>query len=73
MMQESVYDLCTCKPHEPPGRRFTNLEYDLYREGYQFGVLMALRVMEAARERHALYRRTRRLEARKKRHATRSD
>lgn len=67
MLQEAVYDLLVAKPHEPENARFTAEEFVVYRQGYDLALVMALRVMQAAERRFALYKRTRRLEARRKR------
>lgn len=65
MQQAAVYDLLTCRPHEPPGARYTAEEFVVYRTGYGFALTMALKVMAAAGERHKMRARTRRLEKRK--------
>jgi hypothetical protein len=65
MQQAAVYDLLTCLPHEPPDTRFTHVEFTLYRKGYEFALVMALKVMQAATERHKMRVRTRRLERKK--------
>jgi len=62
-----VYDLMTCKPHEPPDARFTAEQFRLYREGYETALLVALRALQAAERRFELYERTKRLESKKKR------
>lgn len=69
MLQEAVYDLLVAPPHEPDGARFTAEEFAVYRQGYDLALIMALRVMQAAERRFSLYKRTRRLEARKRRSA----
>jgi hypothetical protein len=66
MQARAVYDLCTAKPHEPPGARFTPDQFALYNAGYQLALTMALRVIQAAEERYQMHTRTRKLETRKK-------
>lgn len=61
-----MYELVTCKPHEPADARFTVAEWDLYAAGYRTALVMALKVMEHAEVRYALYLRTRRLEAKQR-------
>jgi hypothetical protein len=65
MQEAAVYDLLTCAPHEPPDARYTAAEFAVYRRGYEWALVMALKVMTAAGERHKIRIRTRRLEARK--------
>jgi hypothetical protein len=71
MQQSAVYDLLTAKPHEPDAARFTAEQFRVYREGYAMALTMALRVMELAGRRFALYTRTRQLESRRRREQAR--
>ena len=70
MQQAAVYDLCAATPHEPPDAKFTAAEFRVYREGYTMALVMALRVMEQAANRFAIFARTRRLETRRRRQQT---
>lgn len=65
-MQQAVYELMTATPHEPPGARYTAEQFALYREGYDYALVMALRTLQAADLRFRLVERTKRLEARRK-------
>jgi hypothetical protein len=64
---QSVYELAVAEPHAPEDAKFTRADWRAYRRGYVFGLVMALRVMQLARERWQLRledRRRRRAEAR---------
>ena len=67
MQRSAVYDLMVAKPHEPADARFTAEQFTLYRTGYSYALLMALKAMQAAAERHKARVRTRRLETRQAR------
>jgi hypothetical protein len=67
MLQRSVYDLAVAAPHVPSDVRYTAGEFRLYRDGYDWALVMALRTMKAAEQRFELRERTRRLEARRRR------
>lgn len=67
MQRQAVFDLATCKPHEPDDARYTAVEYQAYVEGYTLALVMSLKVMELAERRWQIYLRTRRLEARRTR------
>lgn len=67
MQQQAVYDLLCARPHVPADVRHTETEFGLYRDGYTWALVMALRVMEAATTRYGLYVKTRRLEAKRRR------
>lgn len=71
-MRSAVYDLCTCMPHEPEGKRFTREEWRLYVLGYSTALSMALKVLDLAVVRFETYRRTRRLEAKRRREEERA-
>jgi hypothetical protein len=62
-----VYDLLTCPPHEPPGLAFTREQWPVYVAGYTMALQMAMKVMELALVRFDMVRRTRRLEAKRRR------
>ena len=47
-MQQDVYELLTAKPHDPPNTRLTMEQWDVYRIGYDYALVIALRVMQAA-------------------------
>ncbi len=47
-LSQAVYELTTVPPHVPPGARLTRGEWPLYVSGYTWGLVMALRVIEAA-------------------------
>jgi hypothetical protein len=67
MQQAAVYDLIVAAPHVPADEHFTAVEFHLYRAGYDMALVMALRVMSAAAERHQLIGRTKRLDAKRRR------
>ena len=67
MLQAAVYDLTVAPPHEPADRRFTNAEFALYREGYEYALLMAMKTMKHAVVRFELRERTKRLSAKRRR------
>jgi len=67
MQREAVYDLTTCKPHEPDDARYTAIEYQAYVDGYTLALVMALKVMEFAEERWHMHLRTKRLATKQKR------
>jgi hypothetical protein len=60
MQAQAVYELSTCKPYEPDDARFTNAEFDVYREGYTVALVRALQVMRLAYERWLMLRGERR-------------
>lgn len=62
-----MYDLCTAKPHLPPGARFDELSLRVYSEGYMMALQKALQVMQLAETRWQLVVRTQRLEAKRRR------
>lgn len=66
-----MYDLLVAPPHEAPSTRYVGAEFAAYRDGYTWALVMALRVMESAARRHELYRRTKRLDAARRRKAAR--
>lgn len=70
-MRSAVYDLCTCRPHEPQGRGFTRDEWRVYVQGYMTALTMAMKVLDLAVVRFETYRRTRRLEAKQRREQAR--
>lgn len=67
MLQAAVYDLTVAPPHEPADRRFTNAEFALYREGYDYALLMAGKALTHAVARFELRERTKRLAAKRRR------
>jgi hypothetical protein len=67
MLQAAVYDLMAAPPHEPPDARFTAAEFAVYRQGYDYALLMALRVLKHAVARFELKERTKRLSAKRRR------
>ena len=69
MQQAAVYDLMVAPPHVPDDVRYTHDEFVLYRAGYDWALLMALRALELATRRHALVVKTQRLEAKRRREA----
>lgn len=66
-----MYDLLVATPHVPDDAVFTAAEFALYRQGYHWALVMALRTLKAAEERHKLFARTRRLEAQRRREESR--
>ena len=67
MLQQAVYDLMTATPHEPDGARYTPADFALYRAGYDYALVIALRTLQAAELRFELRERTTRLEAKRRR------
>lgn len=57
----------TVRPHEPPDARYTAQEFDLYRQGYDYALVMTLKTLKAAVERFELRERTKRLERKRER------
>lgn len=66
MLQASVYDLMSATPHEPPDARYTAAQFAVYREGYDYALVVALKTLQAAERRFATIARTKRLEMRKR-------
>jgi hypothetical protein len=69
MQQAAVYDLLTCTPHVEGEALMPAAEFEVYRTGYTWALVMALRVMDAAERRYQLVRETKRLEASRRRQA----
>jgi len=67
MLQQAVYDLTVARPHEPADARFTAAEFALYRQGYDYALLIAMKTMNHAVARFELRERTKRLSARRRR------
>jgi hypothetical protein len=67
MLQQAVYDLMVAPPHEPPDTRFTAEQFALYRAGYDYALVMALKVLKHAVTRFELRERTKRLSAKRRR------
>jgi hypothetical protein len=67
MLQAAVYDLMVAPPHEPADARFTAAEFALYRQGYDYALVMALKVLKHAVARFELRERTKRLSAKRRR------
>src|SRR5437868_15065643 len=67
MQRAAVYELMVAAPHVPDDVRYTAAEFALYRAGYDWALVMALRVMGAAVQRHELIARTKRIEAKRRR------
>lgn len=68
-MIDAIMDLARARPHEPDGRRLSAADYRIYREGYYRGVVMSVRVAQAAIDRFRAAVRTRRALARERRKA----
>jgi hypothetical protein len=66
-MVEGVHDLLVAEPHTRPDAHYTPEQWRYYVEGYHWGLVIVLRVLKATEERFELIRRTRRLEATRKR------
>ena len=66
MMQETVYDLMTYRPHVPDGARFTEETWRLYEMGYQHALLIVMKALKATEARFDIRERTRRLERRRR-------
>ena len=67
MQQAAVYDLMVAPTHVPPDARLDPIEFTSYRAGYDWALVMALRVMHAAARRHELIVQTKRLDAKRRR------
>ncbi len=67
MQREAVYDLLVARPHEPPESRIEPADWDAYRTGYEWALIMALRTMDHAERRYKMYLATRRLDTLRKR------
>lgn len=67
MQQAAVYDLMVAPTHVPPDAHFTSVEFHQYRAGYDWALVMALRVMNAAARRYELVVQTKRLDAKRRR------
>lgn len=67
MLSATMADLMAAQPHEAPDRRYTAAEWELYLEGYDYALLIAMRALEATERRYELIERTKRLEAKRKR------
>jgi len=61
----------TCQPHEPAGKSFSRAEWPVYVLGYQTALEMVLKVIDLAIVRFDTVRRTRRLEAKRRREQAR--
>lgn len=66
MQLTAVYELMIAKPHEPDDVKHTPEQFAIYRQGYDYALVMALRVMDAAERRYRLRVNTKRLEARRR-------
>ncbi len=47
-LSQAVYELTTVPPHVPPDARFSRDEWPVYCDGYTWGIVMALRVIDDA-------------------------
>ena len=56
-----------CFPHVPPDEKFTAGEFEAYRKGYDYALVMTLKTLKAADERFKLRQRTKRLAAKRRR------
>jgi hypothetical protein len=54
-------------PHVPADAHLTCAEFQHYRAGYDWALVLALRVMDLAGRRHALVVQTKRLDAKRRR------
>ena len=66
-MLAAIHELTTVRPHARNCEQFTPAEWRIYREGYYWGVVSALRVAALAVERFQLAVSSRRAAARRKR------
>jgi len=62
MMEQTVYDLMSSRPHVPEGSRFTADTWRLYEMGYQHALLIVMKALKATEARFEIRERTRRLE-----------
>lgn len=67
MQRQAVYDLMVAAPHVPADAHHTAVEFQHYRAGYDWALVMALRTMQAAARRYALVVQTKRLETKRQR------
>ena len=58
MLFRAVYELSTIKAIAPDTYRYTPEEWRIYSQGYYFGVVRSLKVMDLAENRFKLRRRT---------------
>jgi len=66
MMQQTVYELMTCRPHVPDGVRFTEESWRLYVQGYNHGLVIVLKALKATEARFDLVQRTKRIERKRR-------
>jgi hypothetical protein len=66
MMQQTVYDLMTCRPHVPDDARFTEDSWRLYNLGYQHALVIVLKALKATEARFDLVQRTKRLDQKRR-------
>jgi len=66
MMQQTIYDLTTCRPHVPDGARFTDEAWRLYEQGYSHALVIALKALKATEARFDLVQRTKRIERKRR-------
>lgn len=66
MMQATVYDLMTARPHVPDGARFTEESWRLYEAGYQHALVVVLKALKVTEARFDLRMRTKRLDAKRR-------
>lgn len=66
MMQATVYDLMTARPHVPDGARFTEEAWRSYEQGYSHALVMVLKALKATETRFDLVQRTKRLDAKRR-------
>jgi hypothetical protein len=67
MQRAAVYDLITAAPHVPDDVRLGAVDFAHYRDGYEWALVMALRVMTVAESRYQLIVRTKRIDAARRR------
>lgn len=63
-MQRDVYELLTATRHDLPAQKLTRAQWDIYRTGYDYALIIVLRVLQAATIAHEISRRTARRTAR---------
>jgi len=45
-MMSAVYELSTVRPHEPEHAKFSHAEFLVYRAGYEYALLVVLKLLK---------------------------
>lgn len=68
-MMSAVYELSIVRPHEPEHAKFSAAEYLLYRAGYEYALLVVLKLLKMTVEHWYANRRAARKDALAKKRA----